>query len=393
MSNIIELWKKDKTLFDNKKLYQIIQFAGDGKLKDNNSTSIELRTWLDFLSTEEIEKYVNECLETSFPDSGLILQDLINQIGKRLGFIVNYGLYRGKRNEPGFDGIWRTEDSFNILIEVKTTDTYRINLDRINEYRKKYFDSNEVYENSSILIVVGREDTGDLEAQIRGSRLAWDTRLISVDSLIKLMKVKEKLSDPLVSHRINNSLRPVEFTRIDSLIDLIFDTANEIEQEIDIINDNEDVIERKRATSPVNFQEACINKFKDINKTDLIKQSRTTYKSSDGKYLIVLAISKEHAPATGYDARYWFAFHPHQDDFLSQMPENAYVLLGCGSEKILFNFPYKKIKELLPYMWKTEKEDRGYRHIVIFQTEDKFVFRIPYNDELDYMDITDYLIK
>jgi hypothetical protein len=40
---------------------------------------------------------------------------------------------------------------------------------------------------SSILIVVGREDTGDLEAQIRGSRHAWDVRLISVDALLRLM--------------------------------------------------------------------------------------------------------------------------------------------------------------------------------------------------------------
>ncbi len=40
---------------------------------------------------------------------------------------------------------------------------------------------------SSILIVVGRQDTGDLEAQVRGSRHAWEIRLISVDALLQLM--------------------------------------------------------------------------------------------------------------------------------------------------------------------------------------------------------------
>ena len=38
---------------------------------------------------------------------------------------------------------------------------------------------NLVIPDSSMLIVVGGEDTGDLEAQIRGSRYAWDIRLVS----------------------------------------------------------------------------------------------------------------------------------------------------------------------------------------------------------------------
>ena len=44
---------------------------------------------------------------------------------------------------------------------------------------------------SSILIVVGRDDTGELEAQVRGSRHAWDIRLISADALVKLVNLKE----------------------------------------------------------------------------------------------------------------------------------------------------------------------------------------------------------
>jgi len=35
-----------------------------------------------------------------------------------------------------------------------------------------------------VLIVVGRQDTGELEAQIRGSRHAWDIRLISAEALL-----------------------------------------------------------------------------------------------------------------------------------------------------------------------------------------------------------------
>jgi hypothetical protein len=73
------------------------------------------------------------------------------------------------------------------VAEVKTTDTYRIALDSIAGYRQKLLAAKTFSEPSSILILVGRQDTGELEAQIRGSRHAWDIRLISVDALLKLV--------------------------------------------------------------------------------------------------------------------------------------------------------------------------------------------------------------
>ena len=83
----------------------------------------------------------------------------------------------------------------SIIVEVKTTDAYRINLDHIYGYKRKLIDQKKIAENASFLIVVGRKDTGDLEAQIRGSRYGWDFRLISVDSLMKLVQLKENLND------------------------------------------------------------------------------------------------------------------------------------------------------------------------------------------------------
>lgn len=105
MNSISEIWLKDKQTFHSKSLSQILSFAGNGKLKDNSDTSIEFRELLDQINTELIEKFVNDCLSDSFTDSGLALQDIINQIGNRLEFSVEHGLYRGKKNDIGFDGI------------------------------------------------------------------------------------------------------------------------------------------------------------------------------------------------------------------------------------------------------------------------------------------------
>jgi hypothetical protein len=54
------------------------------------------------------------------------------------------------------------------VVEVKTTDAYRISLDRTADYREKLILSDYTDKTSSMLIVVGRDDTGELEAQVRG---------------------------------------------------------------------------------------------------------------------------------------------------------------------------------------------------------------------------------
>ena len=68
-----------------------------------------------------------------------------------------------------------------------------------------------IFINASILIVVGREDTGALEAQVRGSRYAWDIRLISVERLLKLLQISEKSDDPSTLNQIRQLLQPFEW--------------------------------------------------------------------------------------------------------------------------------------------------------------------------------------
>ena len=116
-----------------------------------------------------------------------------------------------------------TTEGDAILAEVKTTDVYRPSLETTASYRRELIKKGIIpEESSSILYVVGRSDTGDLEAQVRGSRHTWDIRLISVDALFRLVKIKEELEDQNTIDRIRDILMPQEFTRIDGIIDLVF---------------------------------------------------------------------------------------------------------------------------------------------------------------------------
>jgi hypothetical protein len=211
---------------------QIVAMAGDGVLKDGSSCCTEFREYLKQADTAKLGEYVDRCLSSAFPNSGFVFQDLVNELGRRLDYKVSNGRYRGTQSAVGFDGLWISPEGQTIVAEVKTTDAYTIKLDAIAAYRAKLHALGELKPPSSILIVVGRQDTGELEAQIRGSRHAWDIRVISGEALLKLVQLKENSEEPETGLKIRSLLIPMEFTRLDGLVDVMFTTATDIESGI-----------------------------------------------------------------------------------------------------------------------------------------------------------------
>ena len=393
MNNILEIWEQNPILFESKSLSQILNFTGDGKLRDNNTTSLEFRELLEIIPTEVLKKFINDCLTEKFDNNngGYALQDIINQIGKRLGFKIENGLYQGKQNYIGFDGIWTSKDDYSYIIEVKTTDAYRINLDTIAEYRYKLIETkNIIQEKSSILIIVGRQDTGDLEAQIRGSKHAWDIRLLSSDSLIKLLTLKETLNDTKTIQQINEILKPNEYTKIDKLIYLIFLAS----QDIQLINEQENYDEddkiqknddKKEESASIN--DKCIIKIQKYLRTNLLKESRVAFTDKNNKIGIVCLVSKKYN--RNNDERYWYGFYSHQKDFLTNY-EEAYIGFGCGSSKIIFVIPYHIVDPLLKNMNVTERDNRMYWHIEITKNDNNFFIHQPLLRTNSKFDITKY---
>jgi len=344
-------------------------FAGDGKLLDDSPASSELRAFLRNVPSDLLVTYVDQCLQGSFQHSGFVLQDLVNEVGRRLDFDVTPGRYRGKSGQPGHDGIWADKNNHSIVIEVKTTDAYRIDLDTIAGYRQALVKSEVIVsEKSSMLIVVGREDTGDLEAQIRGSRHAWDMRLISVDALLRMLKLKEEVEDPSILSRIHEILIPREFTRLDPIIEIAFAAVEDVKQEPEnAVEDEVEKIEGKKFT-PVAFHDECITRIdKKLNIT-LIKKSRASFESPDEDTRVVCSVSRLHKRA----GRYWFAFHPHQDSFLKDATF-SYVAFGCGDAATLFLIPFFDFMPWLEYFNKTERSERYYWHVQIKKSAKTYV--------------------
>jgi hypothetical protein len=365
---LIQLWEKTPDIVLQYNIKQIVSAAGDGVLSDNSECSKELRHYLHNIPPEKLFEHVEYCLSNSFERGGFALQDIINELGRRLDYDIEAGLYRGRPNQIGNDGLWRAPDGQSIIIEIKTTDAYRINLDTVASYRTKLIERGRITNQSSILIVVGRNDTGDLEAQIRGSRHAWDARIISTEALVKLVELKVKSDEDETTEKIRSLLIPFEYTRLDNIIDVMFAAAKDVEagaEEAEQIPDevenetNDGEYKQDRTPKAIldRVRRRALDALGKRENTTLIAHKRAQYWSGDKKVRVVCSVSKLYN--RGY---YWYAFYPHQQKFLSEA-EDSFVLLGCVDSQLAYAIPYEIISGILPYLNTTENDHRTYWHI------------------------------
>lgn len=346
---------------------QIVSICGDGKLTDGSVCSREFREFLRIAPSRKLLDYINQCLD-GFERSGFVLQDVVNEFGRRLDYRVVDGFYQGRVKAIGHDGIWYAADGYSLIVEVKTTDAYRINLDKIAGYREQLIAADTITENSSVLLVVGRDDTGDLEAQVRGSRHAWRVRIISVDALAKLVLVKER-TDESTTNRIRELFVPFEYTRLDRIIDIAFtvaeDTANLlVDEEPEQVTDSALGGETpKQIHTPhetlVALRERIAIKIGAREGVPLVNKGSVLYWNPDANLRAVISVSK-HYPRGGY----WYAYHPRWHSYLEEGRKALYVL-GCLDRKEAYAIPLEYMQSLLPDLYKTENESRMYWHIVL----------------------------
>jgi hypothetical protein len=387
--SLVDIWKSSPEQIKGKTIQQLLAFAGDGHLRDGNETSDEFRSFLAHIPSGLLQDSAEHCLASSFTDGGLALQDIVNQVGRRLGFQVEDGRYRGVVGEVGFDGIWRAGEGAAILVEVKTTDAFRLSLDTTGRYRRALIKQESIpEESSSILYVVGRSDTGDLEAQVRGSRHAWDIRIIGIPALFRVLKIKEELEDQNTVDRIRAILRPQEFTRVDGIIDLVFSATKEVTPDEIEEPDDEEEEEPVKKFTPVQFREECVGRLQKYLGESLVKQTAAAYATPDGKTAVLCAISREYENRNSKG--YWFAFHPAQQALLETYSK-AFVTFGCGSENTILVIPFEKFVTWLPLLNKTVLENRFYWHVRISRTGDNY--RLDTKREHDDVVISQFLIS
>jgi hypothetical protein len=355
---LIAFWNSSREQVLGLSLEQIVKNSGDGRLRDGAESSKELRQFLSEIPTEKLGDYTEQCLAEGFDKSGFALQDIVNEIGGRLGFRVEPGLYHGRRDRIGFDGIWRHAGEPEIVVEVKTTDYYSVNLDKLNSYRERLAAAGNISRKASFLVVVGRDDTNSLEAQIRGSRYAWDMRLVSVDALVRSVLINEKSDSVDTANKIRQILRPIEYTRVDRIIELVFTTAEEVESSQEIQSPPSDVIEVEgqtlatRGTLQIDrtpqfmldaHRQLAVDGFAQLKHIRLLKRGRRLFIDDTAQVAVCCLISKR------YDNQrhpYWYGFSPKMDEAI-QGYKNAFVVIACLDRREAYAVPYKAFRPVL----------------------------------------------
>ncbi len=394
---LLSIWANSPDDVLSLSIRQIVAMAGDGRLLDNSECSHELRTFLSQVPSEKLAEYADFCLTSGFDKSGETLQDIVNELGRRLDYIVTNGRYQGVSNAVGNDGLWLSPEGNQLLVEVKTTDAYRVSLDTIAKYRNSLQAQNEITASSSMLLVVGRKDTGELEAQVRGSRHAWDMRLIGVSALIDLVRLKENTEDEATGSKMRSILIPMEYTRLDGLIDVIFATAQDVEAAVEPQITVEIVETETKEESKWDFTETrLIDKKRDdilaevsrIHGIKLIRKSRATYWTADREFRVACTVSKRYESPKD---PYWFGYDHKWREFITA-PEVGFLVLGGMDIDFAFVIPDSVMEEKLNDLGTTDNERGMWWHVVLRQ-DNNGNYLMVCSKTGNHLDLTPYIVN
>ena len=240
MGYLINAWNETQKRF-TMSLKQVVNIAGDGSLE--NAASInELRQFFSMIDLQTIERLLGECFHKDkkfkFDTRGFAFQDLINEMGSRLGYEIEYGLYRGRKNEIGFDGLWKSNNGEYIVMESKTSDDYSLSVEAVIGYRDQLVIDQKVSKKKcSILIVYGRDNKNALRNTVKGSDEAKNIRLISATALFQLVRIYCETKSLTVRNQINSVLQPRDYFVLDNLVELVFPQTDASIPDIDDTDD------------------------------------------------------------------------------------------------------------------------------------------------------------
>lgn len=389
-NRLIKFWNSNPEEIEAMSIKELINVASGSR----EERCQELREFLqkneenDELLERLVKETINNKIKYEEVDiSGFILQELINEIGRRLEFKVKYGVYKGSKKSDiiGYDGIWTTKDGYSIIIESKKTDTFNFELETPYQYREQLIENKEIErEKSSILIVLGKEKCKSIEYQIRGSEFLWNTRAVEVNALLKLLQVKKELNDKSTLKQIYETLKPQEYLKIDKLIDLIFFTAKDSRLE-EVEREEIEGEEITTATkSEQERKEIGIKRLeKKLNKT-LNKKMKNLYVTEDNETGIIACIS--HKYIRGKKEYYWFAYKDYYYENLKEY-KDGYIAYICEEKNDILLIPIERMEK---YKKSLNRSQRGHWHIQIFTKENEYTLTLKGNKNVE--SITKYKV-
>ena len=386
----------DPSKVKDKSITQIVTMLAEGTLNDTGQTAPAFRDFLNNCRIDQLETYITQ-LVTEASD-GKIFQDIVNTIGKKIGFEVVHGLYQGKKNSIGFDGLWHQGD-LNLVIECKTTDAYRISTKTLLGYSNDLKEKKGLQLAPPILLVVGRVDTGDIEAQIRGSRADDRISVIGVESLLSLAKAAVELSDGPAAGSLRKVLLPRDYTRLDDLTALITNVINEAQQtsqdqaeadEVELVQ----TIDKKPEINNINGQSLTdllrssmvLSSIESLGKLEKASpRSKAQFVTESGEVYFFLA-SKRYSDAYQH---FWYSIQHSWKEVWEQ--KGGGLALGLEGKQYFYIVDFRTVVDWTKFLNETLKANRQYWHLALKEINDKL--EVILNKSEDNFDIQSFKMK
>ena len=221
------------SVIDLSKLVDLVGTLDDSP--DPNSAAVRFRRYLQqsVQSVSDVRAYTNAALSTKGDQYNKALQDIINHIGRLLGFEVTFGRYRGVVGVSGYDGLWQSPSGKTVVVETKTTDAYTVRTATLLGYIHDLVSEGQLPNSEAALglYVYGRFDSkaSQLENAIIAERQQEHLRVASIETLLHLLELKQGYE---VTHQTVFQLLLPSPVRVDTVVNLIFDVVSRAKREV-----------------------------------------------------------------------------------------------------------------------------------------------------------------
>lgn len=195
-----------------------------GVLADGSNESIRFRENVESqnIRLAELEEWTGEALEAPHDEQRLFaLQDIVNSLGTRLGFQVEYGAYEASNADwMPFDGLWRLREDLYLAVEVFSDPLERVDFSRLEKDLGALARNPAVGKADTVacfVLCAGADPT--IEDQIRTSRLHDRIRLIPLPTLFDLLRMDAE--GVLARDQLPVLLRPFSAVGVHTLLQFL----------------------------------------------------------------------------------------------------------------------------------------------------------------------------
>ena len=175
-----------------------------------------------------------------------------------------------------------------------------------------------------------------------------------------MLRIKEQLDSPGVAKQVRDILYPAEFTRLDRIVDLVFQTANDVLDDEGSSPDPGTTEVSLVSPSPTtaNFHSAIVPRLAKALGQPLIKVARVVWATNDKTTVVSCQVSKEFRTKFTF---YWFGLKRTTFDWLNES-QNAFCAFGLGSPDRVVMVPFRIISKELDDLFTSPDSGGGVLH-------------------------------